>query len=659
MSKLSALPFQIKLAVAFAIVLLIPTVIFALYSINNTRDRLIQDQENEHIGLLRLKAAAVDTLLENAHDQLLFVSHTPTIQSLANAMDRYNSPARLEDSQMLASFLDSALVTYKSARIYNLDGNEILKVDNSAMTPVRVPNEQLEQGTEVPFFTEAMKLADGQIYTSGLTLSLVKGRINQPHVPVIYYSTPLFADNGNRVGVVVLETFAAPILFSVTQGGIRTGHNETFTIVDADGSYLLAPELDKLYGTILNSGTYFSQDYPHDAVAMADRPEGSIMDSQDRSNTFLYFAKVKPTRQNIEWTIILAEPSSGVLNEIRDTRRNIMALSGLALVGTTLLSFVLTRTILRPVRRLADAADAISLGRWEADIPVVVSRDEIGRLSTSFRQMTQNLEERTLELEVATIKAMEASRIKSEFLSTMSHELRTPLNAIIGFTELVIREISGPLTEKQKHQLTRVHANSIHLLGLINDILDLSKIEAGRMEIFYAPYPPREMIKAITDKMSSLPDEKGLKFNITLDPTLPDHVIGDRARVEQVMINLLSNAFKFTEEGEVELTVNHLPETQKWQFAIRDSGVGIAPHAIEYIFDEFRQADGTSRRAYGGTGLGLAICRNLCRLMEGEVNVKSELGKGSVFTVTLPLSPNHLAVKVEFPKALPEGVAHS
>lgn len=658
MSKLSAFPFQVKLALVFALVLLIPTVVFTLYSIDTTRDRLIEDQEAEHLGLLRLKAASVDTLLENAHDQLLFLANTPTLRSYANALDEGEAPAGTEDSQMLMSFLDSALVNYKSARIYDLDGDELLKVDNSATTPVRVPDAQLEIGSQAPFFTEGLKLANGQIYTSGLTLSLVRGRINQPHVPVIYYSTPLFAESGNRVGVIVLETFAAPILSSIRQTVVDSSHLETFTIIDVDGSYLLGVELDKLYGSVLNSGSYFSQDYPRDAAYIASHSEGALMASQDRPDTYIYFVKVKPTRQNIEWTIIISEPSSTVVDELNTTRRNILALSGVALMITTGLAFVLTRVILRPVRRLSDAADEISRGRWEADIPVVTSRDEIGRLSTSFRQMTQNLEERTLELEVATIKAMEASRIKSEFLSTMSHELRTPLNAIIGFTELVLRGLSGPLTEKQKHQLSRVHANSVHLLGLINDILDLSKIEAGRMEIFYAPYAPRDMLKTVTDKVSNLAEEKGLQFKVTIDPNLPENVVGDRARVEQVVINLLSNAFKFTEEGEVELSVKHLADTQKWQMAVRDTGVGIAPHAIEYIFDEFRQADGTSRRAYGGTGLGLAICRNLCRLMGGEVNVKSELGKGSTFTVTLPLPPENPAVKVENP-VQHEGVIHS
>ncbi len=659
MSKIAALPFQIKLALAFALVLLIPTVVFALYSINSTRDRLLEDQETEHIGLLNLKAAAVNTLLENAHDQLLFLANTPTLRSYANLLEEGETPARDEDSQMLMAFLDSALVRYKSARIYDLAGNEVLKVDNSSTTPVRVLD-KLETDVQQPFFTEALTLANGQIYTSGLTLSVVRGRINQPLVPVIYYSTPLFSASGIRVGVVVLETFATPIMTTIGQGNARNAHSETFAVIDADGSYLLGTELAKMYGSVLGTGVNFSQDYPHEAAYIQSHSEGAMLPSEDRPNTFIYFARIKPTAQNIEWTVIISEPSSNVLSEISDTRRNILALSAVALLITTALAFALTRIILRPVRRLAEAADVISRGRWDADIPNVPSRDEIGRLSTSFRQMTSNLEERTLELEVATVRAMEASRIKSEFLSTMSHELRTPLNAIIGFTELVIRGLSGPLNDKQKHQLTRVHANSVHLLGLINDILDLSKIEAGRMEIFNAPYAARDMIKTVTDKVSSLADEKGLKFNVTIDPALPETVTGDRARVEQVVINLLSNAFKFTEQGEVELTVKPLPETQKWQFTVRDSGVGIAPHAIEYIFDEFRQADGTSRRAYGGTGLGLAICRNLCRLMEGEVNVRSELGKGSVFTVTLPLSPDHSAVKVENPvKAAPEGVVNS
>lgn len=649
MPKLASLPFQLKLALAFALVLLIPTLIFAAFSLTNTQETLLENAETEHLGLLRLKAASVETLLENAQSQLLFLTHTPTIESFTNALARGDTANRIEDSNFLIAFMDNALVSYRTARIYDTAGNEILRVDNTAGTPRRVPDNILEHEVTDAHYLAALELADGQVHNSGLTLSLVNGRINQPRVPVVYYSMPLYASGPEPVGVMVLEVFAAQALFTVRQIGPDADHIEEYTIIDSDGSYILSSDVPKLYGNLLGTGYSYQQDHPNDAEIILGQDEGTIIDSEDNPDEFFYFAEIQPTGQSIEWKLIISESRDETFEELTGTRRAILGLSGVGLLLTFGLALLMTRLVLWPLRTLSAAAEDISRGKWDTEFPVVRSRDEIGKLTSSFRNMTTTLEERTLELEVATVKAMEASRIKGEFLSTMSHELRTPLNAIIGFTELVLREISGPLTEKQSHQLSRVHANSLHLLGLINDILDLSKIEAGRMEIYHAPYSPGGMIKTVTDKMSTLPEEKGLNFVIDVDDALPESVIGDQARVEQVVINLLSNAFKFTEQGEVELQVKVLPDNERWQMTVRDTGVGIAPHALEYIFDEFRQADGTARRAYGGSGLGLAISRNLCRLMEGEIQVKSELGVGSTFIVTLPLSPSKPSVKVERP----------
>jgi signal transduction histidine kinase len=219
----------------------------------------------------------------------------------------------------------------------------------------------------------------------------------------------------------------------------------------------------------------------------------------------------------------------------------------------------------------------------------------------------------------------------------MSHELRTPLNAMIGFTELMLAGVAGPMTDKQKHQLGRVHANSLRLLSLIDDVLDLSRIEAGRVDIQEEPFSPREMVSKVAAQTSSLAERKALRFVQKIDEGMPQTMLGDQARIEQVILNLLSNAFKFTSQGEVELAVKPVPESQQWVLTVRDTGVGIPPHAQEYIFEEFRQVDGSSRRVYGGSGLGLAICRNLCRLMDGDIRVQSALGEGSTFTVTLPL----------------------
>jgi len=232
--------------------------------------------------------------------------------------------------------------------------------------------------------------------------------------------------------------------------------------------------------------------------------------------------------------------------------------------------------------------------------------------------------------------AEEASRLKSEFLATMSHELRTPLNAIIGYTDIMLTGLTGDLTETQTDYASRILANGERLLKLINDILDIAKIEASRMDIDSVPFHPAELLHDVETRIRSLTVQKGLNFVTHLDPDLPPAILGDPHRLEQILANLIGNAIRFTPAGEIEVRFAKVDKL-KWSLSVRDTGVGIPPHALEYIFDEFRQADGSSQREYGGTGLGLAIVRKLTMLMNGTVQVQSEVGKGSLFTVQLPL----------------------
>lgn len=241
------------------------------------------------------------------------------------------------------------------------------------------------------------------------------------------------------------------------------------------------------------------------------------------------------------------------------------------------------------------------------------------------------------ELKIANRMAQETSRIKSEFLSTMSHELRTPLNAIEGFTSIMLGDMDIELAPKAKRMVERVSTNSKRLLNLINDFLDLSRIESGRMEVSRVPFSPFDLTNKWRQQVGVLGEKNGVAFNVLIDPAMPSSIYGDEELLSKVAINLLGNAFKFTSKGSVSLDINNLGKT--WTIEVTDTGIGIPIHAREYIFDEFRQVDSSSKRIYGGTGLGLAIVQKLVREMNGTITVKSEVGHGSTFTVTLPLDP--------------------
>jgi PAS domain S-box-containing protein len=239
------------------------------------------------------------------------------------------------------------------------------------------------------------------------------------------------------------------------------------------------------------------------------------------------------------------------------------------------------------------------------------------------------------DLRLAVEKAESADKLKSAFLATMSHELRTPLNSIIGFTGILLQKLVGPLSEEQEKQLKMVQGSARHLLDLINDVLDISKIEAGEIEIRLEKITYNEILQKSLEKIQPLADRKGLKIKVEMDPPVVE-IFTDRRRVEQVLLNLLSNAVKFTEQGEIE--VSSKIDGNCLITSIRDSGIGIKKEDLNGLFMPFKQVDSGLTRQYEGTGLGLSICKRIVELLEGRIWVESEWGKGSSFTFSLPLT---------------------
>jgi PAS domain S-box-containing protein len=242
--------------------------------------------------------------------------------------------------------------------------------------------------------------------------------------------------------------------------------------------------------------------------------------------------------------------------------------------------------------------------------------------------------QRTQELVEARDRAEQADRAKTAFLSTISHELRTPLNSIIGFTEIVLRELSGPLNDEQRRQLTIVQDSSRLLLDLINEILDLSRIEAGRMQFTLEPFDLAELLRRQVDSLASQADAKRLELRSALGPGIGP-MVSDAKRVTQIVANLLSNAIKFTERGCIDVGAERADD--RVRIEVRDSGPGIAPDDLQHLFKPFVQVGQAQRQHREGTGLGLAISRHLARALGGDIEVASELGAGTTFTIVLPL----------------------
>jgi len=315
----------------------------------------------------------------------------------------------------------------------------------------------------------------------------------------------------------------------------------------------------------------------------------------------------------------------------------VIGVSALSVVVALVLGFVLSWGFILPVRKMQRALAGVTSGDFTQRVEVP-NRDEFGSLARDLNSTSERLahlfeEQRALgaRLELTNASLARASEAKSRFLTSVSHELRTPMNAILGFTDALLAGVDGPLNEDQRASLGWVQRGGRDLLGLINEILDLSKIEAGRLTIDAQPFDPSELVESVVAQHRSLAAQKGIGFSWQ-DTGAPAEVVLDRQRVRQILVDLFGNALKFTRTGEVHVEAGGADESA-FKVAVRDTGPGIAPDQHEAIFEEFRQAEGEE----GGTGLGLAISRRLARAMAGDVTLESEPGRGSTFLLTLPL----------------------
>jgi PAS domain S-box-containing protein len=289
-------------------------------------------------------------------------------------------------------------------------------------------------------------------------------------------------------------------------------------------------------------------------------------------------------------------------------------------------------------------------GELTAIVTILHDRREALERAQLYEQLKKASDELQIRVQAATaelatqnellrrqaIELEQASRLKSQFLANMSHEFRTPLNAILGYTHMLLQGVAGELPPAVKRQLQRIDSNGRHLLTIINEILDITRIEAGKMPIQISEFDLNELVPEVMVELDPMISRSKLTVTPTLSPELP-LVTSDRQKVKQIVVNLLSNALKFTHQGGIEIGVGFDAEARTASIAVNDTGIGIAPEHHEKIFEDFRQVDDSPSRQYGGTGLGLAICRRLATALGGKISLHSTVGHGSTFTLTIPV----------------------
>jgi len=455
--------------------------------------------------------------------------------------------------------------------------------------------------------------------------------------------------------IVLCVVFSALIVTQVVKDQLEEKYEVDKVAATESLSYSLAPVLDlydykQVERIITSSLTYENIAY----ITVFDRGGILIVSAteQNVSSEDLDIEKYNITSNDRVFGSIEVGFSRKYIDEQIQTTTMalIFGLAGfLILVGLALFAFI-NRSVINPLGVFTKTVREIGPENLSLRVNIR-SEDELGTLAGSFNRLAEDLEkshgalkkahneleqkveERTKELAETNKQLVETSKHKSQFLANMSHELRTPLNSIIGYTKLMLDGLEGAINEEQQKDLQTVYTNSKHLLELINGLLDLSRIEAGKTVLSYGTFTISDLLSEVIPAIEQLAREKGLTLTYSVAPDI-DNLYADKAKTKQVLINILGNAIKFTNEGSVKLNV---VETDKdFAFSVTDTGIGIKEEDLGVIFDSFQQVGPAQIAGYEGTGLGLAISKQFIEMQGGRIWAESELGKGSTFTFTLP-----------------------
>ncbi|MBT5953916.1 HAMP domain-containing protein, partial [bacterium] len=666
------MPLKLRLIFVFLILATIPMTIVTLFNYQHNRDQLIKTHIEYFETITDLKKNRIVDFINNQKKSVLEIQNDfnirknlPILINFKNNRDniayikaKNNLDSQLRPFQKINGLFDVMLIDTEGKIIYA--SNSVHSEKELGDLLPDPGNKSFKEGKKGVYITKIFSnpmesnnfamLASGPIYN---TLA----------------SGPLYDKDNELIGVVVLEIDLRPLYTLIKD---RTGLGKTGETLIArqsnDGGALFLCPLRYDKNAALEKTILPGDNLAYPILNAVNKKQGKGISIDYRGEKVVSVWRYLP---EVDWGLVTKIDTNELFSSVTTLGRFNLLISSMTFLLALIMAFFASRHIFSPLRKLHDGVQIIRGGNLSYQLGST-SNDEIGKLSRDFDQLLKSIEEKRQEitrtnkllhkqketienvnrnLELKSKDLALASKYKSEFLANMSHELRTPLNSFLLLSKNLSLNKKGNLKEDQIKDLTIIHRGGQSLLTLINDIMDLSKVEAGKMTVLIESISIKSSCEAIYDIFKPLAEDKNLDFQFNFEKNVAEFISTDSQRLEQILKNFIANALKFTKSGSILLNIHRPKPTTQFLtpslktetsigFSVTDTGIGIPKDKLNVIFESFRQQDGSTSRVYGGTGLGLSISRELAKLLGGEIHLESIEGKGSTFTLYLPTESN-------------------